>query len=215
MIQLNNKQFRQTGGYSQGLRIPSVSSAPGASISKDDTMNKAQETVLNSGFSMKTKRTKSNLIQGMLDTIGKVIDQIDLRINGNSIYDNEREMATGEQVKTHRQLKGDCLDAIDSLQLEWDHVNEELGRMRGDKWNEVYHFSNQEDIPPYFLANKLIEMGFQAKVNIGISTTSVWSNCPQKVADTLSAVVHNYISYDEIDDYKECDKFSAVLWRVI
>ena len=38
MIQLNNKQFRQTGGYSQGLRIPSVSSAPGASILKDDTM---------------------------------------------------------------------------------------------------------------------------------------------------------------------------------
>jgi len=38
MIQLNNKQFRQTGGYSQGFRIPSVSSAPGASILKDDTM---------------------------------------------------------------------------------------------------------------------------------------------------------------------------------
>jgi len=38
MIQLNNKHFRHAGGYSQGLRIPSVSSAPGESI-KDDTMN--------------------------------------------------------------------------------------------------------------------------------------------------------------------------------
>ena len=78
------------------------------------------------GNNMKTKRTESQLIQGMLETIGKVIDQIDLKINGNSIYDYEREMATREHVKTHRQLKGDCLDAIDSLQLEWDHVNEEL-----------------------------------------------------------------------------------------
>ena len=38
MIQLNNKHFRHAGGYSQGLRIPSVSSAPGESL-KDDTMN--------------------------------------------------------------------------------------------------------------------------------------------------------------------------------
>ena len=45
MIQLKNKQFRQTGGYSPGNRIPPVSSAPGASILKDDTMNKAQKTV--------------------------------------------------------------------------------------------------------------------------------------------------------------------------
>ena len=41
MIQLNNKHFRHAGGYSQGLRIPSVSSAPGESL-KDDTMNKAE-----------------------------------------------------------------------------------------------------------------------------------------------------------------------------
>ena len=79
------------------------------------------------------KHTESSLIQGMLDTIGKVIDQIDLKINGASVYDNEREMATGEQVKSYRQLKGDCKDAINSLEFEWDHVNEELSRMRGYK----------------------------------------------------------------------------------
>ena len=46
MIQLNNKQFRQTGGYSQGLRIPSVSSAPGASILKDDTMKSIKRIIV-------------------------------------------------------------------------------------------------------------------------------------------------------------------------
>tara|TARA_Y100001951_G_C11057795_1_gene139144 strand:- start:184 stop:429 length:246 start_codon:yes stop_codon:yes gene_type:complete len=73
--------------------------------------------------------TVENLLQGALDTIGKTIDQIDLKLNGNSIYDNERELATGEQVKTFRQLKGDCKDAIDTLQLEWDHIHEEWDRI--------------------------------------------------------------------------------------
>tara|TARA_Y100000034_G_C6641629_1_gene280483 strand:- start:107 stop:403 length:297 start_codon:yes stop_codon:yes gene_type:complete len=94
---------------------------------------------------MKTKHTESSLIQGMLDTIGQVIDQIDLRINGNSIYYNEREMATGEQVKTYRQLKGDCLDASYSLQLEWSHVQEELSYIKGNKeMAKLYELSHSK-----------------------------------------------------------------------
>ena len=91
------------------------------------------------------KHTESSLIQGMLGTIGKVIDQIDLRINGNSIYDNEREMAPGEQVKSYRQLKGDCEDAIDSLQLEWDHVQEKLSYIKGNKeMAKLYELSHSK-----------------------------------------------------------------------
>ena len=75
--------------------------------------------------------TETSLLQGALDTIGKVIDQIDIKINGNSIYDNERTMATGEQTKTFRQLKGDCKDAIDTLELEFDHIHEELTKIWG------------------------------------------------------------------------------------
>mgnify|MGYP003149091227 CR=1 FL=1 len=44
MIQLNNKHFRHAGGYSQGLRIPSVSSAPGESL-KDDTMKYTKKDI--------------------------------------------------------------------------------------------------------------------------------------------------------------------------
>ena len=56
MIQLNNKQFRQTGGYSQGFRIPSVSSAPGASILKDDTMKPKYERLFHSkGYTITVK----------------------------------------------------------------------------------------------------------------------------------------------------------------
>ena len=115
MRQSINKHYDTNGGL---LGQPTnVSSHPKPPVSKDETMN----------------HTESSLIQGMLDTIGKVIDQIDLKINGASVYDNEREMATGEQVKSYRQLKGDCKDAINSLEFEWDHVNEELSRMRGYK----------------------------------------------------------------------------------
>ena len=75
------------------------------------------------------KQTEGNLLQGALDTIGKVIDQIDLKINMNSIFDNEREMATGEQSKTFRQLKGDCKDAIELLRDEFHYIYDELEKL--------------------------------------------------------------------------------------
>tara|TARA_R110002096_G_scaffold241727_1_gene433753 strand:+ start:1049 stop:1381 length:333 start_codon:yes stop_codon:yes gene_type:complete len=93
------------------------------------------------------KHTESSLIQGMLDTIGKTIDQIDLKINSASVYDNEREMATGEQVKSHRQLKGDCKEAINSLELEWNHVNEELSRIRNQAIVDAYYAMGSNRIP--------------------------------------------------------------------
>ena len=70
----------------------------------------------------------NSLLQGAIDTMGKVIDKIDLCINGNSTFDNEREMATGEQKKTFRQLKGDCVSAIDDLRFELDHIYEAEGK---------------------------------------------------------------------------------------
>tara|TARA_R100000005_G_C4800942_1_gene92587 strand:- start:124 stop:432 length:309 start_codon:yes stop_codon:yes gene_type:complete len=78
------------------------------------------------------------------------------------------------------------------------------------KWDEVYHIDNQSDVPPFFLANKLREMGYRANVYIRISCTNVWSDCGQKVADALLDLVHTYISYDEIDDYAECDIYEEV-----
>ena len=78
------------------------------------------------------KQTEGNLLQGALDTIGKVIDQIDLKINMNSIFDNEREMATGEQSKTFRQLKGDCKDAIELLRDEFHYIYDELEKLDND-----------------------------------------------------------------------------------
>tara|TARA_R100000750_G_C2255443_1_gene61753 strand:- start:255 stop:494 length:240 start_codon:yes stop_codon:yes gene_type:complete len=74
------------------------------------------------------KHNTNSLLQGAIDTMGKVIDKIDLCINGNSTFDNEREMATGEQKKTFRQLKGDCVSAIDDLRFELDHIYEAEGK---------------------------------------------------------------------------------------
>ena len=85
------------------------------------------------GETKMTTRTTESLLQGALDTIGKVIDQIDLKINGNSVYDNERVEETGQQRKTFRQLKGDCKDAIDTLKLEWDHIHENLDKIKDDE----------------------------------------------------------------------------------
>jgi len=79
-----------------------------------------------------------------------------------------------------------------------------------NKWNEVYHIDNQCDVPPFFLANKLREMGFSANVYVGISSTNVWSNCGDSIAKTLLDLVHNHISYDEIDDYAECDIYEEI-----
>lgn len=77
--------------------------------------------------------------------------------------------------------------------------------MKNKKWDEVFHIDNQSDVPPFFLANKLREMGFNANVYVGISSTNVWSNCGDRVAKTLLDLVHTYISYDDVDDYVECE----------
>ena len=82
--------------------------------------------------------------------------------------------------------------------------------MKNKKWNEVYHIDNQSDIPCYYLANTLRGMGFGANVYVGISFTNVWSNCGEEVSKTLLDLVHNYISYDEIDDNAACELYFEV-----
>ena len=75
------------------------------------------------------------------------------------------------------------------------------------QWDEVYHVSHMDDVPVYFLANKLREMGFIVYIHSGVSVDNVWSNCGMEVANTLLDLVHNYISYDEINEESEGEKF--------
>ena len=79
------------------------------------------------------KHNTESLLVGALETIGKVVDKIDLCINSNSTFDNERELATGTQKKTFRQLKGDCISAIDDLKVEFDHIIENRSRIWKDE----------------------------------------------------------------------------------
>jgi len=76
-----------------------------------------------------------------------------------------------------------------------------------DQWDEVYHVSHMDDVPVYFLANKLREMGFIVYIHSGVSVDNVWSNCGMEVANTLLDLVHNYISYDEINEESEGEKY--------
>ena len=85
------------------------------------------------------KHNTESLLVGALETIGKVVDKIDLCINSNSTFDNERELATGTQKKTFRQLKGDCISAIDDLKVEFDHIIENRSNKKRKKENNMKH----------------------------------------------------------------------------
>jgi hypothetical protein len=86
------------------------------------------------------KHNTESLLVGALETIGKVVDKIDLCINSNSTFDNERELATGTQKKTFRQLKGDCISAIDDLKVEFDHIIENRSRIWKDEELEKHGY---------------------------------------------------------------------------
>tara|TARA_R100001015_G_C4600924_1_gene155857 strand:- start:906 stop:1181 length:276 start_codon:yes stop_codon:yes gene_type:complete len=75
------------------------------------------------------------------------------------------------------------------------------------QWNEVYHVHHLDDVPVYFLANKLREMGYLVSIYSGVSVDNVWSNCGIQVANTLLNLVHDYISYDEINEESEMEKY--------
>ena len=73
------------------------------------------------------KHTTDSLLIGAWDTMAKVMDKIDLCLNGHSLSYMEREST--DQKKTFKQLKKDCIDAIEDLQIECDHINEEQNRI--------------------------------------------------------------------------------------
>ena len=72
--------------------------------------------------------TIESLLIGAWDTMAKTMDKIDLCLNMASLSYMERESM--DQKKTFAQLKKDCVDAIDDLQLECDHINEERNRIK-------------------------------------------------------------------------------------
>ena len=80
----------------------------------------------NKGDNMANHTTESLLI-GAWDTMAQTMDKISLCLNMASLSYMEREST--DQKKTFKQLKKDCIDAIDDLQLECDHINEERDRM--------------------------------------------------------------------------------------
>ena len=71
--------------------------------------------------------TTESLLIGAWDTMAQTMDKISLCLNMASLSYMEREST--DQKKTFKQLKKDCIDAIDDLQLECDHINEERDRM--------------------------------------------------------------------------------------
>ena len=74
--------------------------------------------------------TIESLLIGAWDTMAKTMDKIDLCLNMTSLSYMERESM--DQKKTFAQLKKDCVDAIDDLQLECDHINEERNRIQAE-----------------------------------------------------------------------------------
>jgi hypothetical protein len=78
------------------------------------------------------------------------------------------------------------------------------------KMNEVYHVHHRQDIPVYFLANTLKDMGFRVHVHSGGNVDNVWSNCGNKVAKALLGLVYEHITYEVIDDGEECEKYIRI-----
>ena len=133
------------------------------------------------GETKMTTRTTESLLQGALDTIGKVIDQIDLKINGNSVYDNERVEETGQQRKTFRQLKGDCKDAIDTLKLEWDHIHENLDKIKDDE-GSINHI-DPDDIDE--LPEESPDERIKYTIAVQSNNTEYWDICANSEQEAL------------------------------
>ena len=74
--------------------------------------------------------TIESLLIGAWDTMAQTMDKISLCLNMASLSYMERESM--DQKKTFAQLKKDCVDAIDDLQLECDHINEERDRIQAE-----------------------------------------------------------------------------------
>ena len=116
-----------------------------------------------------------SLLIGAWDTMAKTMDKIDLCLNMTSLSYMERESM--DQKKTFAQLKKDCVDAIDDLQLECDHINEERNRIQAENNGWRTELSDTQG-----------STSFHAVIN---TDNEAFINNPHEVYDILKKAINN------------------------